>query len=745
MRLYGLWIVLILSAIGVVLGALASVALPLGFGISFFWVAIVIVINGGIWFGAWGVIAAIIFPMIATTLAHVAFVNVLAYVPADMLQALIPAWAFRHFKLDFGIEGRKGLINYAIWGAIIPSITGAIMGVGSLVILKNESPSQFFPLAVQWFAANLVVLFLLGVPVQRELTPLLRNLGVLVSGWWAIDKPSTGNEPMRMRDLPIQLKVMMAMCAAGVGPLMILSLLELILHGQQDTLTPLFLTISLVLMVIAVGFLSRETVRPLHQLESQVKKLVLNREGKLEIDRADEVGQLANAFSDLLVERQQADEKIHSLAFYDQITGLPNRLLLKDRLRQAMVMSVRSGNYGGLLLINLDHFKVLNETIGIDHGDKLLQLVADALKVSVRIEDTVARTGGDEFSVLLTNLGAGKEDGAVKARILADKIRHRLQTSYSFGETTYHSSASLGLSLFQGQQTSAEDIQRQCDLAMRRSKSEGRNTISFFDPAMEDAVIGKAALEQDLREAIQECQFTLYYQPQIVGGSSVTGVEALIRWNHPKRGQVSPVEFIQFAEDTGLILPIGDWVLNTACMQLAAWANRPHMAQMTIAVNVSPKQFRQANFVEKVAATLEHTGANPRFLKIELTESLLVEDVENTIAQMFLLKAKGVGFSLDDFGTGYSSLAYLKRMPIDQLKIDKSFVGDVLTNTNDATIAKAVIALAKSLGMSVIAEGVETLEQRDFLAESGCHVYQGYLYSRPVPLHELELFLQKLN
>ena len=316
-----------------------------------------------------------------------------------------------------------------------------------------------------------------------------------------------------------------------------------------------------------------------------------------------------------------------------------------------------------------------------------------------------------------------------------------LSETYELNAVPYRSTSSIGAALFKGTGMATDDLLKQADLAMYKAKAEGRDALRFFDPAMLVIMMERAALEADLREAIRDGHLLLHYQAQVVGDGRITGVEALARWPHGGRGMVSPARFIPLAEETGLILPLGEWVLRTACTQLAAWAHRPETAHLTMAVNVSAHQFAQADFVDRVSAILRETGANPMRLKLELTESLLVANVGQLIEKMFALKAKGVGFSLDDFGTGYSSLAYLKRLPLDQLKIDQSFIRDVLTDPNDASIARTIIALAKSLNLGVIAEGVETTAQRDFLASSGCHAYQGYFFSRPLPLADFERLL----
>ena len=439
-----------------------------------------------------------------------------------------------------------------------------------------------------------------------------------------------------------------------------------------------------------------------------------------------------------ITERKRAEDKIHELAFFDQLTGIPNRTLLLDRLRQALAASSRSGSYGALLFIDLDNFKTLNDTQGHEVGDVLLRQVAQRLKPCLREGDTVARLGGDEFVVLLVGLSSCQEDAAADTEVVAAKVLDSFKVAHQLGEISHHSTASIGVTLFNDGGASVDDLMKQADLAMYKSKKAGRNLVSFFDPTLESSVKDRVALENDLRQAVAQNQFRLHYQAQVVDEGRLTGAEVLVRWQHPRRGVVPPADFIPLAEETGLILPLGQWVLETACTQLAIWAARPDVAHLTIAVNVSATQFHRKDFVEQVLSILDSTGANPQRLKLELTESLLVSNVNEIIEKMSALKAKGVGFSLDDFGTGYSSLSYLKRLPLDQLKIDQSFVNDVLSDPNDAAIARTIIALARSLGLGVIAEGVETAAQRDFLADSGCHAYQGYFFSRPLPLQEFD-------
>ncbi|MDD5031091.1 MAG: EAL domain-containing protein, partial [Rhodoferax sp.] len=456
------------------------------------------------------------------------------------------------------------------------------------------------------------------------------------------------------------------------------------------------------------------------------------------------------AFVRDITARKASADKFEHLAFYDSLTDLPNRRLLLDRLQQALASSARHHHCGALMLLDMDDFKTLNDTLGHDVGDRFLVEVARRLQACVRVGDTAARQGGDEFVVILEDL---KDDtlAAIQAESVAVKIQHAMRKPYlldlslagdEHSTRRYHCSASIGITLFRDNSVSVDELMKRADTAMYQAKATGGDTLRFFDPEMQSVVIARAALDTDLREAVQEGQFLLYYQPQVDAAGRITGSEALVRWQHPRRGMVSPADFIPLAEATGLILPIGLWVLEAACTQLAAWAALPAMAHLTVAVNVSARQFRHPDFVDQVLAALDSTGADPSKLKLELTESLLLDNVQDIIEKMTALKTKGIGFSLDDFGTGYSSLAYLKRLPLDQLKIDQSFVRDALTDPNDAIIARTIVALAHSMGLAVIAEGVETLAQQEFLAASGCHAYQGYLFGRPMPAAQFEAHLK---
>lgn len=446
-----------------------------------------------------------------------------------------------------------------------------------------------------------------------------------------------------------------------------------------------------------------------------------------------------------ITDRKAADARIHNLAYYDVLTGLPNRALLRERLQEMIAGSYPHGSMGAVLLIDLDDFKTLNDTSGHHIGDLLLQEVARRVISCVRKTDSVARFGGDEFVVILEGLSSNPALSVIEARSVAEKILVACREPYRLDGCEYDGTTSIGVTLFQGDQDSVDDLLKRVDLAMYRAKAQGRNTLCFFDPDMETSASSRAALLADLRRAMQNDEFELHYQPQMDSAGCVIGAEALLRWRHPQRGMVSPGEFIPLAESAGLIVELGYWVLETACAQLAEWAVLPRMAKLDLAVNVSIRQFLDSRFVQLVEKVLRESGANPRRLKLEITESFMMEKAHDTIAKMAVLKAQGVGFSMDDFGTGYSSLSQLKRLPLDQLKIDQSFVRDVLNGVRDASIVHTIITLGQSLNLSVIAEGVETEEQREFLEEHGCLAYQGFLFSPAVPPARFEAFVEGLG
>jgi len=439
-------------------------------------------------------------------------------------------------------------------------------------------------------------------------------------------------------------------------------------------------------------------------------------------------------------QRKQAEAEREVLAFYDALTHLPNRRLLMDRVQQALSSCGRTSRHGAILFIDLDDFKRINDTQGHTVGDLLLQQIAARITACVRESDTVARLGGDEFVVMLQNLSEDPTAAAEQARHAGEKVLASLSQGFLLGCHEHYISGSIGYALFNERRESVEDVLKRADLALYRAKATGRNILCFFDPEMQRVVAERALLDADLRQAIKNKQLVLFYQPQVDAEGRLTGAEGLVRWQHPSRGLLLPEEFIPFAEETGLIESIGHWVLETACAQLAAWSATPATADLSLAVNVSAHEFRRPDFETRLLAAIEQFDADPRKLMLEFTESAMFATIEETLLKMTRLKALGVCFSIDDFGTGYSSLSYLKNMPLDELKIDRSFVRDVLTDPRDAAIVRTIVGLGQSLHLSVIAEGVEMEEQREFLSLHGCRAYQGFLFSRPVPEEDLTLF-----
>jgi diguanylate cyclase (GGDEF)-like protein/PAS domain S-box-containing protein len=442
-------------------------------------------------------------------------------------------------------------------------------------------------------------------------------------------------------------------------------------------------------------------------------------------------GSLTMSFLMDFTERKQAEERIRHLAFFDQLTLLPNRELLQDRVNRALSTSARDDRYGALLLLNLDNFKSVNDTVGHAAGDALLQQAAARLSAEVRAGDTLARGDGDEFILLLEDLAAQPLAAAAQAKALGLKMMHAVSGSYALSEGTTHVSCSVGATILAGHRQTTEDLIKQANIALHQAKKSGRNALRFFDPRMQESVSARAALEGELRNALAASQLTLYYQLQVDENGRELGAEALLRWNHPERGLVSPGEFIALAEETHLIVPIGEWVMDAACARLAAWRRNARTRELSIAVNVSSLQFQQPEFAVQVLGCIRRHGIDPHKLKLELTETLLQGDLDRTVSTMNLLKAQGVQFALDDFGTGYSSLHYLKQLPLDQLKIDKSFVHDIASDANDRAIVSTIVAIAGHLALDVMAEGVETQDQLEVLRECGCTRYQGYLFGRP--------------
>ena len=443
-----------------------------------------------------------------------------------------------------------------------------------------------------------------------------------------------------------------------------------------------------------------------------------------------------------VTKRRLAEEEIKSLAFFDPLTGLPNRRFLQERLNLALISSAKSGRRGALLYLDLDHFKILNDSRGHDIGDLLLKQVAELLSTCLREGDTVARLGGDEFLVMIENLSEQPFEARAQAELIAKKILTTINQIYFLDQYEYRNDSSIGVVLFNGHKHSHEELIKQADIAMYQAKKSGGNNLCFFNPLMQELITARVEFEYDLRKAVENWQFYLYYQIQMNSSLQPIGAEVLIRWIHPERGIVHPTEFIPLAEETGLILPIGLWVLDSACAQLELWQQDPMTRDIALSVNVSSKQFFQDDFIAQVQTIILNYGIKPSLLKLELTETVLVKSIEETIVIMDALIATGIQFSLDDFGTGYSSLQYLNRLPLHQLKIDQSFVRDIASNRDDQIIVRTIIAMADSLNLNVIAEGVETEEQFKFLKQNGCVNYQGFLFGQPVVIEDFEALLK---
>lgn len=457
---------------------------------------------------------------------------------------------------------------------------------------------------------------------------------------------------------------------------------------------------------------------------------------------------LIQSFARNISERKLAEDEIRTLAFYDPLTRLPNRRLLHDRLQQALSSCARHNRQGALMFIDLDNFKMLNDTLGHDMGDLLLQQVAQRLVSCVREGDTVARLGGDEFVLILDDLSKEPLEAAAQTKLVGQKVLDSLNQTYQLVTHEHRNSPSIGATLFSAHDQSLDELLKQADIAMYQAKKDGRNTLRFFDPKMQVAINARAALEEELHIALEKQQFHLHYQMQVeciqeVGSHRPLGAEALIRWAHPERGMIQPEEFIPLAEETGLILPIGQWVLEQVCDQLYAWQQDESTRDLVLAVNVSARQFLHADFITQLITALRRHIINPRLLKLELTESLLLDNAEHVINTMSILNDIGIQFSLDDFGTGYSSLQYLKLLPFTQLKIDQSFVHSLISNKSDKAIVRTIITMAQNLNLNIIAEGVETEEQRQLLLEKGCAHFQGFLFGEPLPIEQFDELLKQ--
>ncbi|QPL45728.1 EAL domain-containing protein [Halomonas sp. A40-4] len=441
-------------------------------------------------------------------------------------------------------------------------------------------------------------------------------------------------------------------------------------------------------------------------------------------------------------ESKAAEQEIHQLAFYDPLTGLANRRLFMDRMEAALKDVNRHSRWGALLFIDIDNFKQINDTLGHYVGDQLLQHLARLMGQMLRETDTLARLGSDEFAVLIEGLGKSREHTAELAENIAQKLQDMISQPMTVRDDSLSVTASIGITVVSDHTSTVDDYLQQADMALFQAKSSGRCALSFFDPTMQAELLARVRLENELRQALANEEWQLYFQPQVDQDGRCIGVEGLLRWQHPERGLVMPGVFIPLLESTELINPVGDWVLEAACQQLAQWAHQPGFAELSVAVNVSPLQFRQVDFVNKVESILQRTGAPSHKLKLEVTESLFVEERDDAREKMLQLKQQGVRFALDDYGTGYSSLAYLAHLPLDQLKIDQSFVQQVIDSKANAAIVESTIALAQSLSLEIVAEGVERDDQQAWLLAHGCRAYQGFLYGKAMPLNVLEMWLR---
>jgi diguanylate cyclase (GGDEF)-like protein len=522
------------------------------------------------------------------------------------------------------------------------------------------------------------------------------------------------------------------------------------IDSVNQTITLAAVLVS-VLAALAIAWRLHHALRPLAATTRTLSAMVRNggRLQRIALPKQTEVRDMVQVFNHLVSEveaRQQAEREaaahIDRLTSTDALTGLPNRQAFVDILAQVQAQCVAGHGLGALLYLDVDDFQSVNDTLGHEAGDAFLTALAQRIRQLLPPGAVVARPSGDEFLVLISQLPPQWGDAALHTERLAAALLHALEQPLAFAHTTQHCSVSIGIVVFGGATHEPPmELLRKVDLALNQAKNTGPGSILFYEAQMQAQVTTRARLQHDLREALQQESFCLHYQPQINAAGQVVGVEALVRWISKEHGFISPAEFIPLAEKTGLILPLGRWILHTACTQLAQWARQPQRQGLSMAVNVSAGQFQQSNFVEQVREVLQETGAPAHQLKLELTESAMVEDMEAVVARMQALRQLGVRFSIDDFGTGFSSLAYLKRLPLDQLKIDQGFVRDCLEDHNDASIAQTVIALGHSLGLEVIAEGVETAAHQAALQSWGCRFFQGYGISKPLPAQALEAFL----
>ena len=653
----------------------------------------------------------------------------LALATGNTLEILFGGWLLnKRLNFDLAISRLSDFLSLLIAAPFI-ALVGALVDPAALVIAGKIGIESWFNAAIHWWMADLLGLVLvtpliliwrktsLSWPPASYWLEIVLILGstllagqIVFLGWF---QDITGHYPQGF-----MMFLFLSVTAIRLGP-----------HG-----------VSLVVIMIAIQALMGATSGVGYFGDDIAKTRLTNFWLYMLVITV--VGMVLAAY---ISEKKHDEEQIRTLAFYDPLTQLPNRRMLLDRMEQALADSQRSANHGALLFFDLDNFKILNDTLGHDKGDLLLQQVAQRLKACVREVDTVARLGGDEFVVMLRGLGQLTKDAASQAELICEKILTVLNQPYQLTDTDYHSTPSIGIALFADKNVSVDELMKQADIAMYQAKKSGHNTYRFFDPVMQAAIERRSQLENGLRKALHDQQFQLYFQVQVDENSAPQGAEALIRWQHPERGLIPPFEFIPLAEETGMIVPIGQWVLASACAQLNRWSKNPVTRHLQLAVNVSARQFRQPDFCDQVTQEVRQAGIDPSRLKLELTESLVLDNIDSTIEKMHTLKQLGIQFSIDDFGTGHSSLSNLKKLPLDQLKIDQSFVRDIATDPDDAIIVQTIIAMSNHLGIAVIAEGVETEQQKQFLIKHHCRQFQGYLFGKPMPIETFEAQLHTLE
>jgi len=506
-----------------------------------------------------------------------------------------------------------------------------------------------------------------------------------------------------------------------------------------STFIALLITVSLIW-----SFIRYIVTSPISHLAKQVQNQSDDNSHAIKLFNTAAKGELkalVEVFNQRTGQLLQSQKKIEKLAHFDSLTGLPNRRMLINRINNIMAGCEKQDCFGTLLFIDLDNFKRINDSMGHHIGDQLLLHVAERLRKTLRKEDTIARLGGDEFVVLITANHTCSKQLNYESTIVAQKLVNAMAAPIRLNNHLHHMTISIGISVFSKKNSSSDELLRQADTAMYRAKAKGKNGFCFFNTAMQERAYRRLEIEESLRIALDKNQLFLVYQPQVNSQGNCLGAEALVRWTHPQKGVLSPIEFIPIAEESGLIIELGTWVLETACAQLKTWSDSHQFKK--ISINVSPKQFRDVNFIEIVRNVLKKHQLNPNQLTLEITEGIVIENIKDTIAKMSILKSLGVKLSIDDFGTGYSSLKYLKELPLDQLKIDQSFVRDIINQPKDAMIVTTIIAIAHHLELNVIAEGVEEIEQVEMLTSKGCKQFQGYYFSKPITAEEFDHYCNK--